>query len=159
MTLHFFAIPTLTLQPAQDKFNRIPDYKAASTISENVISAWIAEIQEPRMASVEHIRVAWIPAIHTGMTLLLKQLYNQTRFCLVNSRVLVSLRTAQLGKDALQIVKSILPGWYFAPLFYKEGLGEIFKINPPRSPFVKGGRRLNLPALSYEMRTTVLNYD
>ncbi len=106
------------------------------------------------MASVENIRADWIPAIHAGMTLLLKQLYNnQNRFCLVKSRVLVNLRTAQLAKNALQLVYSILPGLYFAPPFEKEGLGEIFKINPPQSPFVKGGRKLNLPGLSYGMRT------
>jgi hypothetical protein len=159
MTLHFFAIPTLTLQPAQDKFNRIPDYKAASTISENVISAWIAEIQEPRMARVEHIHVAWIPAIHAGMTLLLKQLYNQNRFCLAKSRVLLSLRTAALEKDALQFVYSTLPSWYLAPLFEKEGVGQIFILNPPQSPFVKGGRQRNLPALSYGMPTMAFTND
>jgi hypothetical protein len=42
-----------------------------------VISAGIAEIQRPRMASDEHIPVVWIPAVHAGMTLLLKHLYNQ----------------------------------------------------------------------------------
>jgi len=35
----------------------------------------------------------------------------------------------------------------FSPLFEKEGLGEIFLINPPQSPFVKGGSELNLTAL------------
>jgi hypothetical protein len=31
------------------------------------------------MASDEHIPVVWIPAVHAGMTLLLKHLYNQER--------------------------------------------------------------------------------
>jgi hypothetical protein len=45
-------------------------------VSRTVISAWIAEIQKARMASLKHIHVVWIPAIHAGMTLL-NQLYNQ----------------------------------------------------------------------------------
>jgi hypothetical protein len=47
-----------------------------------VISAGIAEIQRPRMASDEHIPVVWIPAVHAGMTLLLKHLYNQVKLCI-----------------------------------------------------------------------------
>jgi hypothetical protein len=47
-------------------------------LSQNiVISAGIAEIQRPRMASDEHIPVTWIPAVNAGMTLLLKHLYIQ----------------------------------------------------------------------------------
>lgn len=40
---------------------------------------WIAEIQKPRMASFEYIHVFWVPAIHAGTTVLLKQLYNQNK--------------------------------------------------------------------------------
>lgn len=46
-------------------------------MSKIVISTGIAEIQKPRVASVEHLLVIWIPAIPAGMTLSLKQLYNQ----------------------------------------------------------------------------------
>jgi len=35
---------------------------------DGVISAGIAEIQKPRMASYEHLPVLWIPAIPAGMT-------------------------------------------------------------------------------------------
>ncbi|MCD2449435.1 hypothetical protein GO003_003405 [Methylicorpusculum oleiharenae] len=64
----------------------LPDYKDQSAQSKTVISARIAEIQTPWMASAEHILVAWIPAIprhslsgagSAGKTLLLKHLYNQ----------------------------------------------------------------------------------
>jgi hypothetical protein len=43
--------------------------------------------------------------------------------------------------------------WIFTPLFEKEGLGEIFLINPPRSPFFKGGRRFNLMAVTRRVGT------
>jgi len=33
-----------------------------------VVPAGIAGIQKPRMASVNHILVIWIPAVHAGMT-------------------------------------------------------------------------------------------
>lgn len=102
MTLHFFAIPALTPQPAQDEFNR---------------------------------------------------------FCRVKFRVLVSLQTAQLAKDALQLVYSTLPSGCLTPLFEQEGLGEIFKINPPRSPFVKGGKQLNLPVLNDGMPSMAFTDD
>ena len=36
-----------------------------------------AGIQTPGMACKHYIHVIWIPAIHAGMTLFLKQLYNQ----------------------------------------------------------------------------------
>jgi hypothetical protein len=35
----------------------------------SVVLARIAGIQKPRMACVAYIHVAWIPAIHAGMTL------------------------------------------------------------------------------------------
>jgi hypothetical protein len=57
-----------------------PDYKYQSAQSKIVISAGIAEIQMPWMASAEHILVVWIPAIPAGKTLLLKHLYNQETF-------------------------------------------------------------------------------
>ena len=37
-----------------------------------------------------------------------------------------------LGDTAIK-----LRSWSFTPLFEKEGLGEIFLINPPQSPFFK----------------------
>jgi hypothetical protein len=55
----------------------LTDYKDQSAQSKTVISAGIAVIQMPWMASAEHILVAWIPAIPAGKTLLLKHLYNQ----------------------------------------------------------------------------------
>jgi hypothetical protein len=42
-----------------------------------VVPAWIAETQTPGKACKHYIHVMWIPAIHAGMTLLLKYLYNQ----------------------------------------------------------------------------------
>ncbi|MDP2178620.1 hypothetical protein [Methylicorpusculum sp.] len=60
---------------------KLPDYKDQSAQSKIVISAGIAEIQAPWMASAEHILVVWIPAIprysltragSAGKTLLLK---------------------------------------------------------------------------------------
>ena len=38
------------------------------TDTQNVIPAWTAGIQKPRMASSNHILVTWIPADHAGMT-------------------------------------------------------------------------------------------
>jgi hypothetical protein len=35
---------------------------------QHVVPAGIAGIQEPRMASSNHILVTWIPAVHAGMT-------------------------------------------------------------------------------------------
>ncbi|MDO8941439.1 MAG: hypothetical protein Q7U98_19960 [Methylicorpusculum sp.] len=49
-------------------------------MSKIVISAGIAEIQMPWMASAEHILVLWFPAIPAGKTLLLKHLFNQDKF-------------------------------------------------------------------------------
>jgi hypothetical protein len=45
-----------------------------------VVPAWIAGIQMPGKACKHYIHGVWIPAIHAGMTLLLKQLYNQEDF-------------------------------------------------------------------------------
>jgi hypothetical protein len=38
------------------------------TDTQYVIPIGIAGIQKPRMASANHILVAWIPAVHAGMT-------------------------------------------------------------------------------------------
>jgi hypothetical protein len=43
--------------------------KARNQLNENnVVPAWIAGIQKPRMACAAHVHVVWIPAIHAGMT-------------------------------------------------------------------------------------------
>jgi hypothetical protein len=42
-----------------------------------VVPAWIAGIQIPGKVGNHYVHVNWMPAIHAGMTLLLKHLYNQ----------------------------------------------------------------------------------
>ncbi|MGR8999609.1 MAG: hypothetical protein ACU88J_11255, partial [Gammaproteobacteria bacterium] len=43
----------------------LPD---ALRVNENLFQTEMAGIQKQRMASANHILVAWIPAVHTGMT-------------------------------------------------------------------------------------------
>jgi hypothetical protein len=45
-----------------------------------VVPAGIAGTQTPGKACKHYIHVIWIPAIHAGMALLLKDLYNQVTF-------------------------------------------------------------------------------
>lgn len=60
----------IEIAPTKDSGELFPPYPK----SKIVISAGIAEFQEPWMASVKHILMAWLPAIPDGMMVLLKHL-------------------------------------------------------------------------------------
>ena len=53
-----------------------------------VVPAWIAGTQMPGKAGKHYVPVNWIPAIHAGMTLLLKHRYNQEFFRVIHISLL-----------------------------------------------------------------------